>query len=737
MSGFEELGLLPDLVRAVEDMEWYLPRPIQQEAIPLILGGGHVLCAAETGSGKTGAFCLPILQVTWEALNRTRKDGGAGGGASRCVINANDCNANAKISVDGTLCQCHDPRAWSGARCTFGVTKGKWYYEAIVVEDGGIVRFGLATVDGGLELGKDSFGFGYGGTGKKSFAGQFDDYGGPFGVGDRMGCAVDFAAGGVTFYKNGTCLGEAFKLPQALQGKPLHPAICIKNSLVQLVSSEKGVKYLPPGYKCFDAAAGPEQDAIAARLRDKQRSQGKVGPTCVVIEPTLELANQVHDEISKFTKYLSPPLKATRLIGKRDFKEMVTELKRGADIVIGTPGKLESFIDSGELNLDNIRFFVADEADRFATENFSFMTKLFKKMQTSNNGRTQVSFFSATLHSPEIKALAEEICPGASWVDLKGKEHIPETVHHAVVYVDPKETPWTSDAAYKDDQVHSGEKPVGDVYSSLGSKHMKPPVLLKIIEAYKMQQCIVFCRTRIDCDLLSNFLTAHGGRGKSGQKMEKGKENLYSNVVLHSGYSAKARDENLTMFKEGFARFLICTDVAARGIDITALPYVVNMMLPDKSEDYIHRVGRTGRSDRMGLAISIVSRRKEKVWYHTCPSRGENCSNRNIAEPISNGPAGAMRGGCCIWFDEAKCASAIEKRLKQPLDELDPVTFKFHAAGVDDGGYGKTRAEKDKQAKGLSAGRVASIQHLAALDKQSQGAFFDNKATMAALFQPL
>lgn len=735
MSGFEELGLMAELVRAVEDMDWYLPRPIQQDAIPLILGGGDVLCAAETGSGKTGAFCLPMIQVTWERLNRRNVQKSA----TRCMINKDDCNTNCKISVDGLLCQCHDPRQWSGARCTFGVTRGRWYYEATVEESGGIIRVGFSTTRGGLELGKDTMGFGYGGTGKKSFNSQFDDFGGPFDRGDCIGCAIDLDAkgGSISFYKNGQHLGVAFSsIPPDLVGAAFHPAICIKNSQVRLAFSN--TRYLPAGYKPFDDARGPEQDAIAADFERVRRSRAQgAGPTCIVLEPTLELAAQVIEETEKFTRYLSnPTLKLCSIVGKREYRDMVAEIKRGADIVVGTPGRLESFIQSGELPLHNVRFLIMDEADRFAYENFNMITKLYEKMQASNNGQTQVCMFSATLHSPEIKALAEEICPRAVWVDLKGRDYVPETVHHGVVYVDAKESKWEA-TEYKTDGVHAKDKLAGDVYVSEGTKHLKAQKVLQIIDAYKMTQCLIFCRTRIDCDLLSDFLTARGGGGRSGAgRTEKGKENPYSNTVLHSGYSPKQRAENLQLFKEGYVRFLICTDVAARGIDINALPFVINMTLPDKPEDYVHRVGRTGRADRMGLAISIVSRRKEKVWYHTCPNRGENCFNTDIAEPVANGPPGKMVGGCCIWYDEPELSLAIEKRMGQRFDELDPVTFKYHAEGAEETAvqYGRSRKEEERVQLAADETRLDTMKKIAALERRVQGTFLQNQDKLAALF---
>tara|TARA_A100001035_G_C27589412_1_gene411250 strand:- start:51 stop:677 length:627 start_codon:yes stop_codon:yes gene_type:complete len=120
----------------------------------------------------------------------------------------------------------------------------------------------------------------------------------------------------------------------------------------------------------------------------------------------------------------------------------------------------------------------------------------------------------------------------------------------------------------------------------------------------------------------------------------------------------------LDAFKEGDVRFLICTDVAARGIDIKSLPYVINMTLPvaDESENYIHRIGRVGRADKMGLAISLVASEgvKERVWYHKCKDRGKDCSNRALVD----------KGGCTMWMDESASLAAIEKRLHQKVPEL-------------------------------------------------------------------
>ena len=179
-----------------------------------------------------------------------------------------------------------------------------------------------------------------------------------------------------------------------------------------------------------------------------------------------------------------------------------------------------------------------------------------------------------------------------------------------------------------------------------------------------MSQCMIFCRTNLDCDNLESFLVQYGGgaRWKQGKK-ETGKENPYSCCVLAGMKSVDHRRAALEAFTEGYVRFLICTDVAARGIDVKGLPYIINMTLPDEPENYIHRIGRVGRSDHLGLAISILSpvNCHEKVWYHRCGTRGIGCTNRSLLDA----------GGCTIWYDETELLRKIENRIHSSIPELD------------------------------------------------------------------
>ncbi|CAF0768956.1 unnamed protein product [Didymodactylos carnosus] len=165
MNAFEtELGVQPELAKAVDDMGWLLPTDVQSEAIPMILGGGDVLMAAETGSGKTGAFCLPILQVVHETL-RDIQEGNMGPKSSRkgvgdvskaVLLNFHDRTQNMSIDTDGLLCQSRDQKIWGGARSNKGVKgKGKYYFEMTQTEANGIARVGWSTSNALLDLGTD------------------------------------------------------------------------------------------------------------------------------------------------------------------------------------------------------------------------------------------------------------------------------------------------------------------------------------------------------------------------------------------------------------------------------------------------------------------------------------------------------------------------------------------------------------------------------------------------------
>ena len=276
-------------------------------------------------------------------------------------------------------------------------------------------------------------------------------------------------------------------------------------------------------------------------------------------------------------------------------------------------------------------------------------------------------------------------------------------------------------------------RPLTAEEASQGVKLLKPALLAGLVDSLAMEQCLIFCRTNVDCDSLEAYLTALGGGQRWRPGMEKGKENAYSAVVLAGMRSMDERRRNLDAFREGTVRFLICTDVAARGLDIKELPYVINMTLPDEkeTETYIHRIGRVGRADRVGLAISLVSTVREKVWYHSnCSDRGKGCTN---TKPVAE-------GGCTIQFNEPASLLAVQRRLQLagPLPEMEVTvgeggkyTFTLPASVAALGAvYGGEKHETAGPNVHVDSIRGA-VRSLAALEVRAQSVFLAIQAKYA------
>lgn len=196
-----------------------------------------------------------------------------------------------------------------------------------------------------------------------------------------------------------------------------------------------------------------------------------------------------------------------------------------------------------------------------------------------------------------------------------------------------------------------------------------------------------------------------GGPDKKGHQ--------FSCVCLHGDRKPHERKQNLERFKKGDVRFLICTDVAARGIDIHGVPYVINVTLPDEKQNYVHRIGRVGRAERMGLAISLVATEKEKVWYHVCSNRGKGCYNTRLKED----------GGCTIWYNEMQLLSEIEEHLNCTISQVEP-DIKVPVDEFDGKvTYGQKRAAGGGSYKGHVDILAPTVQELAALEKEAQTSF--------------
>ena len=381
-GGWDGIGLAPELVEAVSELGWLFPMDVQDEAIPLFLGGGDVMVAAATGSGKTGAFGLPIVQTIleqrrYESRPAPKVDAAAQAQAlaskAPLTISRSDRDSVLELADNDLTCQASHPRFWGGARATKSVKAGKYYYEVQIVGNG-VGRVGFSTAAATLELGIDADGFGYGGTAKKSNSRRFDSYGETYGDGDILGCFVDLDRMEISFSKNGTHLGVAFRLPKNFSD-PLFPAICLKNCGARVNFGTAPFEFPPPkqesnGTAGFQPIAHAKSEhfgsaADNARLRSRAgaASQAKhKTPVAIIIAPTKELAEQIHKDVTGFAAFChDPPLTSVLLMGGVNFKAAAAVLQRGCDIVVGTPSSVLDFARSKKLDVGNVATFCLDE----------------------------------------------------------------------------------------------------------------------------------------------------------------------------------------------------------------------------------------------------------------------------------------------------------------------------------------------------------------------------------------
>ena len=402
----------------------------------------------------------------------------------------------------------------------------------------------------------------------------------------------------------------------------------------------------------------------------------------------------------------------------------------GCEVVVGTPGRVVEFVESGRLAVDQVRFLVLDEADRLAADSAPEVGRLWRRLPKTASAASsavareqlQVLLFSATLHSDDVRALAGRVCVHPVLVDLRGRDAVPESVDHVLVGVDPRaDRSWLQSAPRVwTDGAHAADPPLAPETDtpegwSEAAKRLKPRVLQRLVDAHGMDRALVFCRTNHDCDNLERFLRAIAQeRGV----LHSPESNPYSCLVLAGARSMDERRAALRDFKEGRARLLICTDVAARGIDVHGLPFVVNMSLPDRAEDYVHRVGRVGRAGHLGLAVSLVSEVPEKVWF--CTVKGL----KPWLEPDAKNTRTADRGGHTVWQDERALLRDVEARLARPVRALNedlslPQEVVAERLAAGGGEYGAQLPSAGAAAAGGGAGGRAEAVSKALADAQA------------------
>ncbi|MFS4438835.1 DEAD/DEAH box helicase [Paracoccaceae bacterium GXU_MW_L88] len=300
-------------------------------------------------------------------------------------------------------------------------------------------------------------------------------------------------------------------------------------------------------------------------LLAKGRARARM-PRSLVLAPTRELAAQVAENFEIYTKHMK--LTMALLIGGTSFKDQDKLIDRGVDVLIATPGRLLDHFERGKLMLTGVQIMVIDEADRMLDMGFiPDIEKIFKLTPFTR----QTLFFSATM-APEITRVTDTFLHNPERVEVARQATASETITQYLVEHTPSR---------KDKQAAE-----------------KRAVLRALIEQEgdKIQNGIIFCNRKRDVDILARSMQKHG----------------LDAAAIHGDLDQSVRTATLDKFRGGELRFLVASDVAARGLDVPAVSHVFNYDLPTHSEDYVHRIGRTGRAGRDGTAFSIALPADEK-----------------------------------------------------------------------------------------------------------------------------
>jgi ATP-dependent RNA helicase RhlE len=283
----------------------------------------------------------------------------------------------------------------------------------------------------------------------------------------------------------------------------------------------------------------------------KKDARGRVAIRCLILTPTRELAAQVEESVRTYGKHV--PLTSMVMFGGVGMSPQVDRLRKGVDILVATPGRLLDHHQQRTLDLSHVEIFVLDEADRMLDMGFIHD---IKKVLAVLPQKKQSLLFSATF-SDDIKALADKLLNAPALIEVARRNQTAETIAQ---------------------KLH----PVG--------RERKKELLAHLIKSGDWHQVLVFTRMKHGANRLTDYLNDQG----------------ISAMAIHGNKSQTARTKALADFKAGELQVLVATDIAARGIDIDQLPHVVNFEMPNVPEDYVHRIGRTGRAGAQGEAISLV-----------------------------------------------------------------------------------------------------------------------------------
>ncbi|RZP17474.1 MAG: DEAD/DEAH box helicase [Flavobacteriales bacterium] len=343
-------------------------------------------------------------------------------------------------------------------------------------------------------------------------------------------------------------LGLSKALLKAIHNQGYNSPSPIQEKVIPLIL--KGKDILASAQTGTGKTAGFTLPMLQRLFQGQSQKRRKV--RALIITPTRELAAQVYANVTSYSEFLN--VQSTVIFGGVNQRPQVTALKRGVDVLIATPGRLIDLQNQGFLSLSNVEILVLDEADRMLDMGF---LRDVKKIISLLPSKTQNLLFSATF-SKDIKKLATEFLYQPAIVEVSPGNSTVDKINQKIYRV---------------------------------AKDKKTRLIIKLISDGHWKQVLVFTRTKHGANRLCKKMISAG----------------ISAAAIHGNKTQGARTKALAGFKSNTIRVLVATDIAARGLDIPLLPHVINFEIPNISEDYVHRIGRTGRAGASGEALSLVS----------------------------------------------------------------------------------------------------------------------------------
>ncbi len=291
----------------------------------------------------------------------------------------------------------------------------------------------------------------------------------------------------------------------------------------------------------------------ALQLMSQPVDKRRGAPRVLVLTPTRELAGQIVDATRTFGRHINP--RFALLLGGMPYRDQFKSLQASPDLVVGTPGRLVDHLNRGSLDLSRLEILVLDEADRMLDMGFK---DDLEKIIAGAPAKRQTLFFTATLNRT-MAEMAKRMLREPVRIDIAGSKLTLESIEQRLHVTD--------------------------------NRQHKSKLLQHLVANQDINQAIIFSATKRDTDVLARELMAQGHRA----------------AALHGDMNQAARNRTLTDLRRGKIKLLVATDVAARGIDVTSITHVINFDLPMFAEDYVHRIGRTGRAGATGTAISFAS----------------------------------------------------------------------------------------------------------------------------------